>query len=124
VTNNVFEALVLDVTTNNNFKEQDSDCFLIIFGTLFTNKAAFVSTELANKACAHLFTTPTNVTNTVIKACTYLLMTPTNVTDPATKADLFMYSTTAKSRYTFIVFIGIMVNTSVSKKSIADYKQF
>jgi hypothetical protein len=27
-------------------------------------------------------------------------------------------------RYTFIVFVGIIVNTSVFKKSIAGYKQF
>jgi hypothetical protein len=61
-----------------------------------------MSAELANKACAHLFTTPMNVT----------------------EADLFVYNTTAKSRYTSIVFIRIMVNTSVSKKSTVSYKQF
>jgi hypothetical protein len=51
-------------------------------------------------------------------------MAPTDATDPITKADLFVYSITAKSRYTFIIFIGIMVNTSVFKKFIASYKQF
>jgi hypothetical protein len=65
-----------------------------------------VSTELANKACAHL------------------LIAPINATDPVTEADLFVYSTTAKSRYTSTVFIRIIVNTSVSKKSTTDYKQF
>jgi hypothetical protein len=104
--NKAFEALVLDVTADDNLKEQDSDCFLTTFGTLFANKAAFVSTELVNKACAHLLTTLTDATG------------------PATEADLFVYSTTAMSRYTFTVFVGIMVDTSVSKKSTAGYRQF
>jgi hypothetical protein len=104
--NKAFKALVLNATTNDNFKKQDSDCFLTIFGTLSAGEAAFVSAELANKACAHL------------------LITPTNATGPATKTDLFVYSTTAKSRYTFTVFIGIMVNTSAFKKFTTSYKQF
>jgi hypothetical protein len=83
-----------------------------------------VNVELANKACAHLLTTPTNATNTATKACTHLLTTLMNATDLVTEANLFVYSTTAKSCYTSIVFIGIMVNTNVSKKFTAGYKQF
>jgi hypothetical protein len=79
-----------------------------------------VSTELANKACAHLLTAPTDVINTVIEACAHLLITLIN----ATEADLFVYSITAKSRYIFTVFIRIMVNTGVFKKSTVSYKQF
>jgi hypothetical protein len=79
-----------------------------------------VSAELANKACAHLFTAPTDATGTVTKAYAHMLTTPTD----ATEADLFVYSTTAKSCYTSTVFIGIMVNTSASKKSTIGYKQF
>jgi hypothetical protein len=67
---------------------------------------------------------PTNATDTATEACAYLLTTPTDATDLTTKADLFVYSTTAKSRYTFTVFIRIIVNINVSKKSIAGYKQF
>jgi hypothetical protein len=104
--NKAFEALVLDVTANDDFEEQDSDCFLTTFGTLSANKAAFVSAELANKACAHLLTTPTDATG------------------PATEADLFVYNTTATSRYTSTVFVGIMVDTGASKKSTAGYRQF
>jgi hypothetical protein len=104
--NKAFKALVLNAIADNNLKEQDSDCFLITFKTLFANKAVFVSAELANKACAYLFTTPTDVTSLV------------------TEADLFVYSTTATSHYTFTVFVGIMVNTSVFKKSIIGYRQF
>jgi hypothetical protein len=100
--NKAFEALVLDVT--NDFKEQDSDCFLITFGTLSASKAVFVSAELANKAYTHLLTASTDAT------------------DPATKADLFVYSITTTSRYTSTVFVRIIVNTSASKKSTVGYK--
>jgi hypothetical protein len=83
-----------------------------------------VSAELANKACAYLLMAPTDATDTATEACAHLLTAPTDVTDPTTEADLFVYSITAKSRYTFIVFVGIMVNTSVSKKSTVGYRQF
>jgi hypothetical protein len=83
-----------------------------------------VSAELANKAYAHLLTAPTDATDTATEACAHLLTAPTNATDPATKANLFVYSTIAKSRYTSTVFIGIIINTSASKKSIASYRQF
>jgi hypothetical protein len=56
--------------------------FFITFKTLFANKAAFVSAELANKACA------------------YLLITFTDATGLVTEADLFVYSITAMLRYT------------------------
>jgi hypothetical protein len=75
---------------------------------------------LANKAYAHLLTAPTNAIDTATKACAHLLTTPTN----ATEADLFVYSITAELRYTSTVFIGIMVDTGVFKKSIISYKQF
>jgi hypothetical protein len=65
-----------------------------------------VSTELANKACAYLF------------------IILTDAIGPVTEADLFVYSTTATSRYTFIVFVGIMVNTDAFKKSTTGYRQF
>jgi hypothetical protein len=122
--NNVFEAFVLDVTVNNDFKEQDFDCFYIIFRTLSASEAAFVSAELANKACAYLLTALIDATDSVTKACAHLLTAPTNATDLVTEADLFVYSMTAKSRYTFIVFIRIIVDTGVSKKFTAGYKQF
>jgi hypothetical protein len=122
--NNVFKALVLDVTADDDFEEQDSNCFHITFGTLSANEAAFVSAELANKACAHLLTAPTDATDTVTEACAHLLTAPTDATDPITEADLFVYSITAKSRYTSTVFVGIMVDTGVSKKSTAGYRQF
>jgi hypothetical protein len=122
--NNAFEALVLDVTINNDFEEQDSDCFYITFRTLSAGEAAFVNVELANKACAHLLTALTDATDTVTEACAYLLTASTDATDPTIEADLFMYSITAKLCYTSTVFIGIIINTNVSKKSTAGYRQF
>jgi hypothetical protein len=83
-----------------------------------------VNTELANKAYVHLLIAPTDATDTVTKACAHLLITLINATDPVTKANLFVYSITAKSCYTFTVFIRIIVNTSTLKKFIASYKQF
>jgi hypothetical protein len=65
-----------------------------------------VSVELANKAYAYLLTVPTDAIDLVIKA------------------DLFMYNIIAKLCYIFIVFIRIMVNTGVFKKSTINYKQF
>jgi hypothetical protein len=71
-----------------------------------------------------LLTALINVTDTATEACTHLFITLTNATDPVTEADSFVYNTTAKSRYTSTVFIRIMVDTSVFKKSTADYRQF
>jgi len=104
---------VLDIdanknTNNNNSKEELEDpngCYLILFGTLTIDKATSTSVELANKACAYLLTATS--------------MEPTTETDP------FNYNTTtAALRYTSTVFMGIMINTSTLKKSMAGYGQF
>jgi len=104
---------VLDIdanknTNNNNSKEELEDpnsCYLILFGTLTIDEVTSISIELANKAYAYLFTT------TSIK--------------PTTEANLFNYNIiTAVSRYTSTVFMGIIINTSTLKKSMAGYGQF
>ena len=59
--------------------------------------------ELANKAYTHLFTASVDTIDFI------------TIIDP------FAYSMTAKSRYTSTVFIGIIINTGVSKKSTAGY---
>jgi len=95
-------------TNNNNSKEELEDpngYYLILFGTLTIDKATSISVELANKAYAHLFTATS--------------IEPTIETDP------FNYNIiTAALRYTSIVFMGIMIDTSTSKKSMAGYGQF
>ena len=62
-----------------------------------------MSVELADKVCAHL------LTGTPI--------------DPAIDIDLFSYNTiaTTASRYNSTVFMGIIVDTGVSKKSTGGY---
>jgi hypothetical protein len=65
-----------------------------------------------------------DATDPATEACAHLLTAPTNAIDPVIEADLFVYSTIAKLCYTSIVFIGIIVDTSVFKKSIAGYRQF
>src|SRR6266571_5372263 len=102
--NKAFKALILDITTSNNFKDQDSNYFLTTLRTPSANKAASISVELANKAYTYLFT---------VSADTI---------DPTTTTDPFIYSTTAKSRYTSTVFIGIIINTGVFKKSTTSYR--
>jgi hypothetical protein len=90
---------------NNNSEEELEDpngCYFILFRTLTTDEVTSISVELANKACAYLLT----VTST----------------EPTTETNPFNYNTTtAASRYTSIVFIGIIINTSALKKSIASY---
>jgi len=104
---------VLDIdanknTNNNNSKEELEDLngyYLILFGTLIIDKATSINVELANKAYAYLLTATS--------------MEPTTETNP------FNYNiTTAVSRYTSTVFMGIIINTSALKKSTAGYGQF
>jgi len=93
-------------TNNNNSEEELEDpngCYLILFRTLTIDKATSISVELANKAYAYLLTT-------------------TSI-EPTTETNPFNYNiTTTASRYTSIVFIGIIINTSALKKSIASYR--
>jgi len=93
-------------TNNDNSKEELEDpngYYLILFGTLTIDKATFISVELANKAYA------------------YLLITTS--TEPTTETNPFNYNIiTAALRYTSTVFIGIIIDTSVLKKSTASYR--
>jgi len=95
-------------TNNNNSEEELEDpngCYLILFRTLTTDKATSISVELANKACAYLLT----ITST----------------EPTTETDPFNYNTTTVVLcYTSTVFMGIIIDTSTLKKSIAGYGQF
>ena len=93
-------------TNNNNSKEELKDsnsCYFILFRTLITDKATFINVELANKAY------------------TYLL-TITSI-EPTTETNPFNYNIiTAALRYTSTVFIGIIINTNILKKSMAGYR--
>jgi len=53
-------------------------------------------------------------------------LTTESIIEPYTETDPFAYSTaiTTAPRYTLTVFIGIIINTGTSRKSIAGYSQF
>jgi len=96
-----------DKNTNNNNSEEEledpNSYYLILFRTFTIDEATSISIELANKACAYL-------------------LTATSI-EPTTETNLFNYNTTtAALRYTSIVFMGIIINTSALKKSIAGYR--
>ena len=90
----------------NKKKLELSTVYLTAFKKLIPNKATSISTVLANKAFSHLLiledmTKPTLTTNPFI----YTLNTPS-------------------SQYTLDMFLGIIVDIGVSRKSIASYSQF
>ena len=80
--------------------------FFTTLKTLSTNKAASISIELANKAYTHLF------------------MASADIIDPAITTDPFIYNITVKLYYTSIVFMGIIIDIGISKKSTTSYGQF
>ena len=94
----------LNLEKPTNEKElKSSTVYLIAFGELISNKVTFISTILANKAFSYLL-----ILEDIIK--------PTLITDP------FIYTlNTPSSWYTLDMFLGIIVNTEVSRKSIASY---
>jgi hypothetical protein len=55
-----------------------------------------------------------------------LELTTEPTTEPYTETDPFAYNTatTIASRYTLTIFIGIIINTGASRKSMAGYGQF
>jgi len=93
-------------TNNNNSKEELEDpnsCYFILFRTLTIDEATSISVKLANKAYTYLLT----ITSM----------------EPTMETNLFNYNTTtAALRYTSTVFMGIMIDTSALKKSIASYR--
>jgi hypothetical protein len=87
-----------------NRKESESGtAYLMAFGELIPNKATSMSTILANKAFSYLL---------ILEDMTK----PTPVIDP------FIYIlNTSSSRYTSDVFLGIIIDTGISRKSTAGY---
>jgi hypothetical protein len=73
----------------------------MLIRTLTADKAASISVELANKACAYLLTI--------------------NTVEPTREDNPFSYTTTVALPHTSIVFIGIIINTGVAKKSTTSY---
>jgi hypothetical protein len=108
--------LILDIGSKLDYeKELESTTYLTAFGELTPNKATSMSVVLANKAFSHSLTLeePTLATN------------PTLATDPTLATNPFIYTlNTSSSQYTLDVFLGIVVDIGVSKKSTVGYSQF
>lgn len=121
-----FTAFVLSATDSNDvsgvddyFEEveddEDSDAYGYItsIGTLTQEEATSTSMKLSNRAYIHRLTaTPTVNTN------------PHSELTTGTETDPFAYNSEATSRYTSTVFMGIMIDTGVSRRLTAGYGQF
>ena len=100
----------MDIKSKLNLKEPVNKeglklgiIYLTAFKELIPNKVTFISTILANKAFSYLL---------ILKDITKSTLT----TDP------FIYILNIfSSQYTLDIFLGIIVNIGVSKKSIASY---
>src|SRR5882757_7365314 len=102
-TTDVFNALVVNIDPSTLL---DEDNQAIVYYTLYSeiklDNATAIALELANRVYSHAVTT----INTIIDVF------PTNI-------DPFAYNIT--SHYISIRFIGIIINTRASKRSIAGY---
>ena len=97
----------LNLEESNNKKELKLGIiYLIAFRELIFNKVAFINTILANKVFSHLL---------ILK----------DITKPILTSNPFIYIlNTSSFQYTLNIFLGIIVNTGASRKSIAGYSQF
>jgi len=86
-------------------KDNQAIVYYTLYGKIKLDNITAIALELANRAYSHAVTT----INTIID--TFL-----------TNTDPFAYNTTLY--YTFIKFIGIIINTRASKRSIVGYGQF
>ena len=103
---NAFNALVVNMDPGTLLnKDNQAIVYYTLYGKIELDNATAIVLELANRAYSHVVTT----INTIIDVF-------------LTNIDLFAYNTT--SRYTSIKFIGVMINTRASKRSIVGYGQF
>jgi hypothetical protein len=94
--------LNLEEPTNRK-KSESGIAYLTAFGELISNKAISISTILANKAFS------------------YLLILE-DITKPILIINPFIYILNiSSSRYTSDVFLGIIIDTGVSRKPTAGY---
>ena len=108
--NNAFKSLILDIKSKLNLKEfanrkklELNTVYFTVFKELMPNKATFINTALANKAFSHLL---------ILK----------DITKPILTTNPFIYILNISSSwYTLDVFLGIIINIKVSRKSITGY---
>ena len=100
---NVFNTLVINMDPNTLLnKDNQATVYYTLYSKIKLDNATATALELANRAYSHAVTT----INTIIDAFT-------------TNIDLFAYNTTL--RYTLTKFIGVIIDTSASKRSIVGY---
>jgi len=101
-----FNALVIDMDPNTLLNEDNqTTVYYTSYGEIELDNATATASELANRAYSHAVTT----INTTTDAFT-------------TNTNPFAYNTT--SHYTSTKFMGVMIDTKTSKRSIVGYGQF
>jgi len=98
-----FNALVINIDPNTLLnKDNQTIVYYTLYSKIELDNATAIALELASRAYSHVVTT----INTIIDAFT-------------TNTDPFAYNITL--RYTSIKFMGVMIDTRASKRSIVGY---
>jgi len=100
---NIFNTLVINIDPNTLLnKDNQTIVYYTLYSEIELDNTTATALELANRAYSYVVIT----INTIIDAFT-------------TNTDPFTYNTTL--RYTSIKFIGVIINTRASKRSIVGY---
>jgi len=98
-----FNALVININPNTLLNEDDQAIvYYTLYGKIELDNATAIALELANRAYSHVVTTINTITDAFL-----------------TNTDPFAYNITL--RYTSIKFIGVIIDTKASKRSIVGY---
>jgi len=100
---NIFNALVINMDPNTLLnKDNQTTVYYTLYSKIKLDNATAIALELANRAYSYAVIT----IDTIIDVFT-------------TNIDLFAYNTTL--HYTSIKFMGVMIDTRASKRSIVGY---
>ena len=103
---NAFNALVVDIDPSTLLNKDDQTiAYYTSYSEIELDNITTIALKLANRVCSYI----------VITINTTINIFPTNT-------DLFAYNMTLY--YTFIKFMGIIINTKASKYFIVGYRQF
>jgi hypothetical protein len=102
-TTNAFNALVVNIDPSTLLDEDNQAiAYYTLYGEIKLDNATTIALELANRAYSHAVITINTITDVFY-----------------TKTDPFIYNITL--HYTSTKFIGIIINTKASKRSIVEY---
>ena len=100
---NIFNALVVNIDPSTLLnKDNQTTAYYTLYGKIKLNNITTIALELANRVYTYAVITINTITD----------IFPINI-------DLFIYNTTLY--YTFIKFIGIIINTKASKYFTVKY---